>query len=190
MFLREEPLKRMMKEAFKGAGLIIANKGEVIYIAGSYWAIDIERKHLPKTILAKIIELAGELPEVGESFEATKGGNQMLAGGTNDVAIGGAAEELHVTNVVVFSIYGIPQRVLQNGLNAIVLVTEAVMGMICKNAVDTSRGEEEPIGPLYVPGKGLFWANNVMRFRVVHRTVDNEDTELIGNLEGIKLWQN
>ena len=188
MFLKQQPLKKMMEAAYKGNGLIVANKGEDIYIAGGYWAIDIKRKHLPKTILAKIIELAGELPEVGECFEATKAGNQMLAGGIYEINAEYEPQLLKISRVITISCNGIPQRILQNALGENVLISEDVLGAVCRTAINTDKGEGEPAGPFYVESKGLFWWNNVMKFRVNYRTVENEDSELIRSLERIKLW--
>ena len=65
MFVKMSILKRLMKEAYK-SGLVLANNGETIMIAGNYWQMDIKRALMPKELLAAIIELAGELPGAGE----------------------------------------------------------------------------------------------------------------------------
>lgn len=189
MFLKAEILKKLMKEAYKKSGLAVANTGERIYIAGSYWEMDILKKFLPKTILAQIIELAGELPEEGTRFLATKDGNQMEIGKREEVVVDGDAVQLTVTNLIILSEYGVAQRVLQNPFGKIVLINNIAICMVSGQVIEKEKGECEPIGPLYAFQKGVFWANNWVRFRYVERTVDNEDAELISNLEGLKLWK-
>ena len=39
--------------------------------------MDILKKHMPKEILAAVLELTGWIPETGESYCATKEGNQV-----------------------------------------------------------------------------------------------------------------
>ena len=64
MFIEERILKRLIKQAYKAAGLVLVNTGEDYIIEGSYWAIQVQKEHLPKKIKAAIIELTGELPGI------------------------------------------------------------------------------------------------------------------------------
>lgn len=76
MFLKKTVLKRLMKEAYKH-GLRVAATEERYYLCGGYWEMDILKKHMPKEILAAVLELTGWIPETGESYCATKEGNQV-----------------------------------------------------------------------------------------------------------------
>ena len=190
MFLKAEILKKLMKEAYKKSGLAVANTGERIYIAGSYWEMDILKERLPKTILAQIIELAGELPDVGTRFLSTKDGNQMEIGKREEVVVDGDAMELKVTRMIFLSENRVLQRILQNPFGKNILINNLAIAMVSNAVTEEEKGECEPVGPLYAFQKGIFWANNWMRFRYAERTVDNEDAELISNLEGLKLWKN
>lgn len=189
MFLKADILKKLMKEAYKRSGLAIANTGKRIYIAGSCWEVDILKERLPKTILAQIIELAGELPDAGTRFLSTKDGNQMEVGKTEEVVIDGSAVKLTVTKLIILTDLGAVQRVLQNPFGKIILINNLAVGMVSANIIDAEKGECEPLGPLYAHQKGVFWANNWVRFRYAERTVDNEEAELVKNLEGLKLWK-
>lgn len=76
MFITSSGFKKMINEAYKGAGLHIGNDGEGYYISGGYWVLWIKNGMIPKKELGYIIELTGELPEKGEAFKANKTGNQ------------------------------------------------------------------------------------------------------------------
>lgn len=76
MFVRLRDFKSLIKEAYTGAGLYVARKGERLLFGGSYWAIATDRRALDKKALAAVIELTGEIPEDGGAFKATKEGNQ------------------------------------------------------------------------------------------------------------------
>lgn len=187
MFLRETQLKKLMKEAYKHQGLIIANTEERIYLAGGYWEIDILKKKMPKTILAQIIELAGELPDIGERFSSTKEGNQLEIEKTMKVEIKQEPISLCVTNLIFESRHLVRLRVLQNPFGKIILINNDGIGMVSKNIVNEESGEAEPVGPMYISHEGIYWWNNWMRFRYNEHIVENEDAQLIGNLEGLKL---
>lgn len=65
MFLKPQILKRIIKSAYNQSSLVLANTGENMYISGGYWEMEIKKEFLPKTILAAVIELAGEIPSEG-----------------------------------------------------------------------------------------------------------------------------
>lgn len=77
MFVNPKELKKLMQEAYKSNNLIVGNTGESYYLQGTYWKVLCKKGFITKTILAAIVELAGELPEEGECFCAGKDGNQM-----------------------------------------------------------------------------------------------------------------
>ena len=64
MFINTKILKQLMKEAYK-SGLSIGQTEDEIHISGKNWTADIKKRWMPKQIMAQIIELAGELPDVG-----------------------------------------------------------------------------------------------------------------------------
>ena len=65
MFVRLRDFKRLIKEAYTGAGLYVARRGDQLLFGGSYWAIATIKESLDKKALAAVIELTGEMPEDG-----------------------------------------------------------------------------------------------------------------------------
>lgn len=76
MFVGLKEFKALIKEAYKGAGLYVARRGDWILFGGSYWTIATDRHTLDKKALAAVIELTGEMPEDGGALKATKECNQ------------------------------------------------------------------------------------------------------------------
>ena len=73
MFVGLRDFKRLIKEAYTGAGLYVARRGSQLLFGGSYWAIATTKESLDKKALAAVIELTGEMPEDGGGFQSDKG---------------------------------------------------------------------------------------------------------------------
>lgn len=80
MFLKPQILKRIIKSAYNQSSLVLANTGENMYISGGYWEMEIKKEFLPKTILAAVIELAGEIPSEGGAIHCFKNREQKCSG--------------------------------------------------------------------------------------------------------------
>ena len=52
MFVRLRDFKRLIKEAYTGAGLYVARRGSQLLFDGSYWAIATMKESLDKKALA------------------------------------------------------------------------------------------------------------------------------------------
>lgn len=187
MFLKPQILKKMMKEAYKGSGLVLAATKERYYISGYWWELEVEKEFLTKTIAAQIIELAGEFPKTGERFCAKENGNQMETCLKMEIGKMEREEGIEITKTMILSKTGVLQRVLQKSNGEIALLNNKIVEMISDKEVDRDNGEHEHVGPAYSPkeGKVLFW-NNVMRFRVGCR-IDDENAEMIHDLQEINL---
>lgn len=88
-------LKRLMKTAYNGAGLLVANYNGTIILGGSYWRLQVYENYFPKKAKASLVELIGQLPMMGESFRCTKDGNQMELPGED---LGEVANEIDWSN--------------------------------------------------------------------------------------------
>lgn len=77
MIFNTSVLKKMMKTAYRGAGLLVANCNGAIILGGTYWRVSIYENYYPKKAKASLVELIGQLPMPGESFRCTADGNQM-----------------------------------------------------------------------------------------------------------------
>lgn len=120
MFVRLRDFKRLIKEAYTGAGLYVARRGNQLLFGGSYWAIATTKESLDKKALAAVIELTGEMPEDGGAFKATKEANQYEINEVHWNLIDATEqyedeeEELTVTRLVLNKHpYGQAMRILQ-----------------------------------------------------------------------------
>lgn len=77
MFVRLRDFKRLIKEAYTGAGLYVARRGNQLLFGGSYWAIATMKESLDKKALAAVIELTGEMPEDGGGFQGDEGSQSI-----------------------------------------------------------------------------------------------------------------
>ena len=192
MFITSQGFKKLINEAYKGAGLNVGNDGEGYYISGGYWVIWIMHGWIPKKELASIIELTGEMPEPGEGFEATKAGNQYelpwheaYAAMTHAME---CEEHMEVTPMTLKYKNGQQARILQNPVNkTIVLIDERFIDIIDNTVVEYDKGEFQAEGPM-ISGKmqGVFWRNDTMALHVCPRT-DDKNKRLIGYLEAFDI---
>lgn len=66
--------KKMVKEAYKGSGLVVAKSGEEYIIARKWaWRMVFHESVFQKEYKAAVIEVLGDLPEAGEILLAVKG---------------------------------------------------------------------------------------------------------------------
>ena len=192
MFITSQGFKKLINEAYKGAGLNVGNDGEGYYISGGYWVIWIMHGWIPKKELASIIELTGEMPEPGEGFKATKAGNQYelpwheaYAAMTHAME---CEEHMEVTPMTLKYKNGEQARILQNPVNkTIVLIDERFIDIIDNTVVEYDKGEFHAEGPM-ISGKmqGVFWRNDTMALHVCPRT-DDKNKRLIGYLEAFDI---
>ena len=188
MFITSQGFKKLINEAYKGAGLNVGNDGEGYYISGGYWVIWVMHGWIPKKELASIIELTGEMPEPGEGFKATKAGNQYELPWNEAYAAMTHAMEceeyMEVTPMTLKYKNGQQARILQNPVNkTIVLIGERFIDIIDNTVVEYDKGEFQAEGPM-ISGKmqSIFWRNDTMALHVYPRT-DDENKELIRHIE-------
>ena len=70
-------LKKMMKTAYEGNGLLVENQDGRIILGGSYWKISVYENLFPKKAKAALVELIGTLPLPGDVLRCTHEGNQV-----------------------------------------------------------------------------------------------------------------
>lgn len=186
MFLNNTILKRLMKEAYKTAGMTVAQTSERYFIGGSYWEMDVRKAFMPKQILAQLIELAGEVPKTGIAFRATKEGNLEEDGLRQEVKTEGFTEPIDVTDIIVIGSLGTYQRVLQAQSGKTYIVNNVFIDIADNDAVDENAGEYFVATPLYDARKGILWQNNAARFRAGWR-IDDRHKNLLNELSGVDL---
>lgn len=187
MFITSQGFKKLINEAYKGAGLTLGNDGVGYYISGGYWVLWIKNGMIPKKELACIIELTGEIPDKGEAFKANKTGNQyeIMWREAYDAMANAekCEEEMEITPLIIDQTWQ-QARILQNRNNGtIVLINERFIDMIDNTVIDYENGETQAEGPM-ISGKiqGVFWKNNIMAMHVYPRE-DDRNKKLLGFLE-------
>ena len=147
---------------------------------------------IPKKELASIIELTGEMPELGQGFKATKEGNQYELQWNEAYAVMTNAMEcedyMDVTPLTLKYKNGQQARIMQNPVNkTIVLICERFIDIIDNTVVEYDKGEFQAEGPM-ISGKmqGIFWRNDTMALHVYPRT-DDENKELIRHIEAFDI---
>ncbi len=78
MIFNKSVLKKLLKTAYKGGGLKVANNGGRIILAGNWWVMAMEERVFIKEGRAALVELTGQLPMLGECWKSTSAGNQMM----------------------------------------------------------------------------------------------------------------
>lgn len=185
MFLNVGILKKLMKEAYKG-GLRVGKNAESTYIAGSYWEFEILDKFLAKQIKAQIIELAGELPEVGEMFSATKTGNQMETAYHKNVDKDPRMmREITVTPFVIDH-GSCALRILQDDEGKIFTVNNVFIRIQDDSEIDMQGGETNSILRQDINGMTICIYNNVGAFRAYLRD-EKKYSEILKQMRSINL---
>lgn len=185
MFTNINILKRLMKQAYK-TGLKVARTEDRIYIAGNYWETDIITEYLPKQIHAQIIELAGELPDVGERYSANKDEVQMEAGLSMEVSEEGFTNTVDVTGLIILG--AVPQRIIQDSPKRRLYIINEVFAEIADNS-SVEEGIEFRVtrqAPFTDHRSGVLWKNNIQRFRAWFRS-DEGHERLLTKLSMIDL---
>lgn len=77
MIFNKSVFKKLLKEAYKSSGLLVANKNGRIVLAGGWWVMTMAEGVFTKEGKAALVELTGQLLEVGECFRCTSAGNQI-----------------------------------------------------------------------------------------------------------------
>lgn len=68
MIFNKSVFKKLLKEAYKSSGLLVANKNGRIVLSGSWWVMTMAEEVFTKEGKAALVELTGQLPEVGGVF--------------------------------------------------------------------------------------------------------------------------
>lgn len=162
MFINTKILKRLMKEAHK-SGLVIGQTKDEIHISGMSWTADIMKKWMPKQIMAQIIELAGELPDVGKKREYYRINGKDQSDDIGEMVK--EKEELNViaetTNLILIDAFGAKNRLLQIN-DRILVVNDVFVEIADPQSVDAEK-ECSIEGP-FLEGYKIVWRTNMAQF--------------------------
>lgn len=157
--------KKLVKEAYKGGGLIVGREGEEYIFCGGNWAMRIKEEAFEKEYKAAVIEHIGDLPKDGELVRKSKG---LGDGEVNDLDrqilkmrdIKGACDPADLTNVYM-DISGRLCRVVQCQ-NRNILMKEELIALVEENKKEGMKG------PFSNPSREcqLYWYDNRCNYTV------------------------
>lgn len=148
MFIKETTLKKLMKNAYKGSGLMVHNNAGDILIQGTSWILVFYDGNIPKEIKGELIKFVGDLPKKGEAFRITDDGNQMAIDLINDSLFGEPEAEWNITNLM-YDGSGGTYRIVENSeTKEKKMIADLYIDMVDLSKLD--ENEPAPDGP-YIP---------------------------------------
>ena len=84
MFLQHAKFKKLLKDAAKGSGFLMAYDKEGYYLEGSWWRAYIDQSTMDKETKSVIIAVSGEFPNTA-SFRVLKEYNQYTMKEPEDI---------------------------------------------------------------------------------------------------------
>ncbi len=158
MFINVSVAKKLFKRAY-ASGLKVGRYGDLLYIGGSSWEIEMKYEEAPYKIKAAIVELCGRLPEKEEQFTATKEGLQMEIPNYETVKdrYMKAKTLLDMTPVVIDQNYTMYKLLQYREKKDFTLINTELLDLIDIREIDLDK-EGMPSGPC---SESSFWQNPV-----------------------------
>jgi hypothetical protein len=161
MFIKDTDFKRLLKKAYKGAGLLVGRTDDdILTVSGYSWTLEVKRTNFDRALLGELIKFIGEIPEKGMSVQYRDGEDpQITVGETVYKGLSNKYIEEAETfqpGRVVIQTENIPSVVYQ-GLTerSHILVPEKISEII---SYDQKKGELAPEYPK-IYDKELIWTN-------------------------------
>lgn len=191
MIFNKSVFKKLLKEAYKGAGLLVANKEGRIIIAGSWWVMTMEENVFTKEGKAALVGLTGQLPVQGECWRSTSAGNQIEIP-PDYIDIDGAIyddvtsrEPFQKTIVTIDGLFGGMGRLYQKE-KFVICINEVVEMLLDPYAV--KEGESSDINGPFTKNmeqpNTLYWYTDECSFAAGRLDFEKENySELLKNME-------
>lgn len=166
MFINEKLLKKLMMKAYKGNGLYMARYDGYFYLSDAFsrmWSAKIAVGCMPKTILAAMVECAGEIPEEGEGWTSDTEKNQaeaFLTWRLKEYQMEKPGGQMLFTPVMIQSRSGTLFRILQMDDNQAFAVHPECLQAIDNRSVDRENEETNISGPFYDGDGGMYAFTN------------------------------
>lgn len=190
MYLKSSLFKKMLKEAYKGYGLTVGCSKEGYYLAGTWWVAWFPESKIPKEVKGAVIELCGDLPEIGQTFRANKEGNQYEIGQEEIYDLPRIYKECghrYITTKVILERKNEMVRIIKDEkTNHVAAVKEIAINLIDNREIE--EGETQPIGPVgkEIP-RLILWGNERCYFMAAAGGAEETEKELWQAMEHIEL---
>lgn len=181
MFLKIPVFKRLIKQAYKTVGITLGHtiEPEGLYISGGWWMIWHQYETVPKEVKAAVIEICGDLPEMGKMVRVMKNGADQYELEDTMVDVMGESALCSISLKVTPVIYmqgDTAVRIMQDEDCHVTAVQQVIIDMIDKLNISEESGETQIIGPVcdsdYI---AVYWGNNICGLKVGARLPCEED---------------
>ena len=190
MFLNTPTVKKLFKRAFNSTGLVVSRPNEeLIYIAGSGWQIEMDYETMPFKQKAQLIELLGEIPDVGQRIVAHKNDQQYEfdTGSVLKTAYMAAKIAVYQAPVVIARPYLDYQLFQEQETKEFLAVNRELVSLIDIREIDFEN-EGMPSGPCMIQnGNGLYWHNASGTLCIQLEELDEEALKIVNLLQNIEI---
>lgn len=199
MFLNLGVLKKLIKNAYNTCGLWVGhreageNNYESYYISGAWWIVSFNALKTPKEVKAAIIELAGELPEVGKLFMARK--KEMIQYEIEQFGFfiqedaAKASIECTVSNLIVDSKYSMDRLLTAQYKNELrtISINDVITSLIDITLIDSDDDETLPLGPYMetIQSTRVLWQNDRCTLAVYTKDPSEDEETVYRNKLGV-----
>jgi hypothetical protein len=188
MFLKTSILKKIMKNAYTGAGLCVCNENGNIILQGNSWMVMFPDGVIPKEMKGEIIKFIGDFPPKGEGFRITKDGEQMAL----DVSDGQLFEldkkdDCVVTTITIDTSEGQCSLIENSSTKEKFLINSAYTDIVDLDSLEET--DEFPEGP-YVPegmSYALIWQTSEIKYMAAMKdfSANERVSRLLDALKGV-----
>lgn len=180
MFINEKILKKIMLKAYKGTGLYMGNYDGYYYLGepfSSSWEAKIAVGCVPKTILAMMVECAGEIPQEDEGWTTDKSTVQAEAFKKWSLEEPADPKLVVPTPLSIQSRGGVLYRLAQlPHNNMLTAVHPALLQAIDPRCIDRQNEETMIEGPYYDGRRGIYAKTNQATFHIWTGNIPETDT--------------
>lgn len=193
MFLKITGLKKLFKKAYNTVGLTVGRDAAGYYVFGGYWGAWIDAEFLTKETKAAIIELCGDLPEIGKLFRARKDEAPQYEIEQRELFdlpnIFAQCKDAYKVTCLLERQGSDLVRFLQDQTSGRVrAVDEQFIDLISRRAIDEEKGELEPDGPVTFAGsEAFYWGNDVCYLAVYEREAEEKEEKMWEQLSAIAI---
>ena len=188
MFLKTSIFKKLLKNAYTGAGLHVHNKDGNIILQGSSWVVMFVNGVMPKEIKGEIIKFIGDFPKTGEAFRVTKDGEQMALDVSDEKMFELEPEDGYViTSMNVDTSEG-TCRIIENEVSE----EKYLISSLYTDIVDVESLEETdefPEGPYVPEGRDhtLVWQTSEVKYMALIKDCSSNKkiSEMLDALKGV-----
>lgn len=194
MFLEITKLKKLMSEAYKGAGLMVGSNDINLTVTSGWWGFSLEHIYIPKKLKGALAELIGDLPENGEAYRYTREETSAVEDFFDKFDFYDQWHEARnaaTITPVVIERYGKKFALIQmDSSYRIIPIFSALTDMIGIKDMDFEH-ESEPGKPCTQSGRMFYWHNGIMVFAVCAYSFDEKaDQSLLTYLSHIDFSTN